>query len=111
MEFTFFCDNIYKDKRCSGQVQNEYHNGYLLVSDKLLQKILTEKANPSLDKIDLISEYFDVESWEMLYNFRKDNDDMLHILQMLQKLPASSMPVVKEFLTFLLKQFPDSSEH
>ena len=80
-------------------------------SDSFIQKILTEKANPSLDKIDLISEYFDVESWEMLYNFRKDNDDMLHILQMLQKLPASSMPVVKEFLTFLLKQFPDSSEH
>ena len=80
-------------------------------SDSFIQKILTEKANPSLDKIDLISEYFDVESWDMLYNFRKDNDDMLHILQMLQKLPASSMPVVKEFLTFLLKQFPDSSEH
>ena len=80
-------------------------------SDSFIQKIPTEKANPSLDKIDLISEYFDVESWEMLYNFRKDNDDMLHILQMLQKLPASSMPVVKEFLTFLLKQFPDSSEH
>ena len=80
-------------------------------SDSFIQKILTEKANPSLDKIDLISEYFDVESWEMLYNFRKDNDDMLHILQMLQKLPASPMPVVKEFLTFLLTQFPDSSEH
>ena len=47
-------------------------------SDSFIQKILTEKANPSLDKIDLISEYFDVESWEMLYNFRKDNDDMLH---------------------------------
>ena len=33
-------------------------------SDSFIQKILTEKANPSLDKIDLISEYFDVESWE-----------------------------------------------
>ena len=60
-------------------------------SDSFIQKILTEKANPSLEKIDLISEYFDVESWEMLYNFRKDNNDMLSILQMLQKLPASSM--------------------
>ena len=80
-------------------------------SDSFIQKILTEKANPSLEKIDLISEYFDVESWEMLYNFRKDNNDMLSILQMLQKLPASSMPVVKEFLAFLLKQFTDSSSH
>lgn len=80
-------------------------------SDSFIQKILTEKANPSLEKIDLISEYFDVESWEMLYNFRKDNNDMLSILQMLQKLPASSMPVVKEFLAFLLRQFTDSSSH
>ena len=63
-------------------------------SDSFIQKILTEKANPSLEKIDLISEYFDVESWEMLYNFRKDNNDMLSILQMLQKLPASSMPEI-----------------
>ena len=80
-------------------------------SDSFIQKILTEKANPSLEKIDLISEYFDVESWEMLYNFRKDNNDMLSILQMLQKLPASSMPVVKELLAFLLRQFTDSSSH
>lgn len=80
-------------------------------SDSFIQKILTEKANPSLEKIDLISEYFDVESWEMLYNFRKDNNDMLSILQMLQKLPDSSMPVVKEFLAFLLKQFTDFSSH
>ena len=80
-------------------------------SDSFIQKILTEKANPSLEKIDLISEYFDVESWEMLYNFRKDNNDMLSILQMLQKLPASSMPVEKEFLAFLLRQFTDSSSH
>ena len=71
-------------------------------SDSFIQKILTEKANPSLEKIDLISEYFDVESWEMLYNFRKDNNDMLSILQMLQKLPASSMPVVRDFLAVLL---------
>ena len=39
-------------------------------SDSFIQKILTEKANPSLDKIDSISEYFDIESWEMFYNFK-----------------------------------------
>lgn len=74
-------------------------------SDSFIQKILTEKANPSLDKLDLISEYFDIESWEMLYNFRKDNSDMLSILQQLQKLPSSALPIVKEYLDFLQKQY------
>lgn len=73
-------------------------------SDSFIQKILTEKANPSLDKIDLISEYFDVESWEMFYNFRKDSPEMLSIMQQLQKLPASALPAVKAYLDFLLEQ-------
>ena len=34
-------------------------------SDSFIQKILTEKANPSLEKIDLISEYFDFEKITM----------------------------------------------
>lgn len=41
-------------------------------SDSYIQKILNQERTPSLDKIDSISEFFDVESWEMFYNFRKD---------------------------------------
>lgn len=74
-------------------------------SDSFIQKILTEKANPSLDKIDSISEYFDIESWEMFYNFRKDSPEMLPIMQQLQKLPPSALPAVKAYLAFLLDQY------
>lgn len=79
-------------------------------SDSFIQKILTEKANPSLDKLDSISEYFSIESWEMLYNFRKDNPDMLSIMQQLKELPPSALPVVKEFLAFLQKQHNTSQK-
>ena len=74
-------------------------------SDSFIQKILTEKANPSLDKIDSISEYFDIESWEMFYNFRTDSPEMLPIMQQLQKLPPSALPAVKAYLAFLLDQY------
>lgn len=79
-------------------------------SDSFIQKILTEKANPSLEKLDSISEYFSVESWELLYNFRKDNAEMLSIMQQLQELPSSALPMVKEFLNFLQKQCNNFSE-
>lgn len=74
-------------------------------SDSFIQKILTEKANPSLDKIDSISEYFDVESWQMFYNFRKDSPEMLPIMQQLQELPPTALPAVKAYLDFLLEQY------
>lgn len=74
-------------------------------SDSFIQKILTEKANPSLDKIDSISEYFDIESWEMFYNFRKDSPEMLRIMQQLQQLPPSALPAVKAYLDFLLDEY------
>ena len=79
-------------------------------SDSFIQKILTEKANPSSEKLDSISEYFSVESWELLYNFRKDNAEMLSIMQQLQELPSSALPMVKEFLNFLQKQCNNFSE-
>ena len=79
-------------------------------SDSFIQKILTEKANPSLEKLDSIGEYFSVESWELLYNFRKDNAEMLSIMQQLQELPSSALPMVKEFLNFLQKQCNNFSE-
>jgi transcriptional regulator with XRE-family HTH domain len=73
-------------------------------SDSYIQKILNQERTPSLDKIDSISEFFDVESWEMFYNFRKDRPEMLTIMQQLNKLPPALLPTVKAYLDFLLAQ-------
>lgn len=73
-------------------------------SDSYIQKILNQERTPSLDKIDSISEFFDVESWEMFYNFRKDRPEMLAIMQQLNKLSPTLLPSVKAYLDFLLAQ-------
>lgn len=73
-------------------------------SDSYIQKILNKKTTPSLDKIDSISEFFDVESWEMFYNFRKDRPEMLTIMQQLNNLSPALLPTVKAYLDFLLAQ-------
>lgn len=73
-------------------------------SDSYIQKILNQERPPSLDKIDSISEFFDVESWEMFYNFRKDRPEMLTIMQQLNKLSPTLLPSVKAYLDFLLAQ-------
>ena len=70
-------------------------------SDSYIQKILNQERTPSLDKIDSISEFFDVESWEMFYNFRKDRPEMLAIMQAITDKYA---PSVKAYLDFLLAQ-------
>ena len=70
-------------------------------SDSYIQKILNQERPPSLDKIDSISEFFDVESWEMFYNFRKDRPEMLTIMQQLNKLSPTLLPSVKAYLDFL----------
>lgn len=73
-------------------------------SDSYIQKILNKKTSPSLDKIDSISEFFDIESWEMFYNFRKDRPEMLTIMQQLNNLSPALLPTVKAYLDFLLTQ-------
>ena len=73
-------------------------------SDSYIQKILNKKTSPSLDKIDSISEFFDIESWEMFYNFRKDRPEMLTIMQQLNNLSPALLPTVKAYLDFLLAQ-------
>ena len=69
-----------------------------------LTYMLNQERPPSLDKIDSISEFFDVESWEMFYNFRKDRPEMLTIMQQLNKLSPTLLPSVKAYLDFLLAQ-------
>lgn len=69
-----------------------------------LTYMLNQERTPSLDKIDSISEFFDVESWEMFYNFRKDRPEMLAIMQQLNKLSPTLLPSVKAYLDFLLAQ-------
>ena len=66
-----------------------------------LTYMLNQERPPSLDKIDSISEFFDVESWEMFYNFRKDRPEMLTIMQQLNKLSPTLLPSVKAYLDFL----------
>ncbi len=75
-------------------------------SDSYVQKIINSDANPSLDKVDSISEFFDVNSWEMFYDAENDENDNLAIIQLLNRMPSAMLPVVKHYIEYLLQELP-----
>ncbi|MCD8217296.1 MAG: helix-turn-helix transcriptional regulator [Clostridiales bacterium] len=76
-------------------------------SDSYIRKILNDDASPSLDKVDDISEFFDIDSWELFYDEDSDDDDSLAIIEMIRRMPADMLPLVKRYLEYLIEKEND----
>ncbi|MCD8132838.1 MAG: hypothetical protein LUE19_03175 [Clostridiales bacterium] len=79
-------------------------------SDSYVQKIITSDANPSLDKIDSISEFFDVNSWELFYDAENDERENLATIQLLNRMPSAMLPVIKHYIEYLQQESPSEDE-
>lgn len=73
-------------------------------SSGYIQKILSSDSLPSLDKLEAISEHYDVEVWTLLYDYSDGKRDILPIIQQLNRLPENELPVVSKYLDFLISQ-------
>ncbi|MCC8017191.1 MAG: helix-turn-helix domain-containing protein [Lachnospiraceae bacterium] len=73
-------------------------------SDSYIRKILAEGASPSFDKIDAISEFFNINSWELFYDADNDDNDSLATIQLLNRMPKDMLPVVQSYLDYLLNR-------
>lgn len=72
-------------------------------SDSYIQKILSQKARPSLDKIDDISNYFGCESWELFYDYDTLHvSEYIEVVQMVSKMPEACLPFLRDYMEFLL---------
>lgn len=69
-----------------------------------IQKILSSDSMPSIDKLEAISDHYDVEAWMLLYDYADHEKQILPILQQLNKLPEEEFPVVAQYLQFLIDQ-------
>jgi len=78
-------------------------------SDSYIQKVLTNKTNPSFDKIDSLGEYFHLQGWELFYDFEDAAPDSLAIIQLMNTLPPALLPHVREYMQFLLDQYNNIS--
>lgn len=73
-------------------------------SNSYIQKIMSGNSLPSLDKLEDISEHYDVELWSLLYDYEDDRQEVLQIVQQLNKLPKEALPAVSKYLDFLIQQ-------
>ncbi|MCD8364844.1 MAG: hypothetical protein LUC83_03340 [Clostridiales bacterium] len=73
-------------------------------SDSYIRKILYSESSLSLDKVDDISEFFDVNSWELFYDAEADKNDSLATLELINRLPTGLLPVVRDYIKFLLEK-------
>lgn len=73
-------------------------------SSSYIQKILSSGSLPSLNKLEAISEHYDVEIWTLLYEDSEHNQNLLPILQQLHRLPEAALPLVSQYLEFLIQQ-------
>lgn len=69
-----------------------------------IQKMLTSNSLPSLDKLEAISEHYDVEVWSLLYDYSGRQKQFLPIIQKLGQLPDEEFPAVSQYLQFLIGQ-------
>lgn len=76
-------------------------------SDSYIEKIVSGKAKPSIDKLDDIGEYFEIGSWEILYN---SNPELKPVLTRLKELSPELLPVMNAFLDYLLMQQEQKSK-
>ncbi len=72
-------------------------------SEGYVQKVACGKTCPSLGKLDSIGEYFDVDTWMLLYDAPVDSQEFYALVERLRKLPPKSFPVIEEFIDFLIK--------
>jgi transcriptional regulator with XRE-family HTH domain len=73
-------------------------------SDGYIQKIMSGNSLPSLDKLEDISEHYEVELWSLLYDYGDDKHQILPIIQQINRLPVDEIPVVAKYLEFLIEQ-------
>ncbi|MCD8323587.1 MAG: hypothetical protein LUC32_01285 [Clostridiales bacterium] len=82
-------------------------------SDSYVQKVLAENTNPSFEKIDCLSEYYDLKSWELFYDFEDATEYTLAIIQQLNHMPRHLLPHVQKYMEFLLQEqdsLPESGD-
>ncbi len=72
--------------------------------DNYVQRILSGKITPTLDHISAVSSCFHLKDWEMLYPVENITPELLTDMQILNRLPASMLPYVWDYITFLLSQ-------
>ncbi len=77
----------------------------ICASDSYMQKVLSNRTNPSFEKIDSLGNYFHLQGWELFYDFDDAAADSLAILQMINRLPSDLYPHIREYLRFLLRQY------
>lgn len=72
-------------------------------TDSYIRKILAGKTAPSLSKVDSISEFFDINSWEMFYDADRDTSESLATIELLNRMPVSLLPIIRCYLELLLE--------
>lgn len=72
--------------------------------DNYVPRILAGKITPNLDHISSVSSCFRLKSWEMLYPVENITPVLLTNIQILNRLPASLLPLVWDYMAFLLSQ-------
>lgn len=70
-------------------------------SESYIQKVLAGTISPSLDKINDICEYFDVDCWQMFVPHDESTQEVLAILQILRRMPQDALPAIIAYLEFI----------
>ncbi|MCD7982040.1 MAG: helix-turn-helix domain-containing protein [Clostridiales bacterium] len=73
-------------------------------SDSYIRKVLAGDVTPSLERVDSICEFFDINSWELFYDAENDESEMLAAIELLNRMPVSMLPVVRCYLELLLQK-------
>ncbi len=73
-------------------------------SDGYIRKLLACGAAPSFGKVDEISEFFDINSWELFYDREDDESGLLATIQLVNRMPVSMLPVVRSYLEYLCEE-------
>ncbi len=78
--------------------------------DSYIRKIMTQDTSPSFEKIDAICEFFDVNSWELFYDGSADEKETLATVELINRMPASMLPVVKSYYENLVSRSETSDQ-
>lgn len=73
-------------------------------SSSYIQKILSGPSYPSLDKLEAIGEHYEVDTWCLLYDYGDKEKQILPIVQQLSRCPKDLLPVISQYIEFLMGQ-------
>lgn len=71
-------------------------------NESYIQKILNSSTFPSCEKLLAIANHYEIEPWVLLFRQPSEDSRRSAVLQLLQSCPEELLPVIHEFILYLL---------